>query len=133
MNQQPKKMVQMNNSTTRETLFEMNKSVRHTVINVRKVDLLTPGATKTFPSVDIGKDNGIFEFEFTGTVSHIDMDITLQVSQDNIEFFDFPNVFTKLGLNIYSKFDMIFQYHRVVVVNSTPDVRSITYIESGRH
>jgi len=61
------------------------------------------------------------------------MDFNLEVSQNNIDWYPFPTVFTIMGTNVSATFDMVFRYHRIKVTNNTGANYSVQFIESGRH
>lgn len=114
-------------------LDQIITAVGHTVIDISNSTVIIGGTTVTFPAVDITSSNGIFEFEMAGTLGHSNMDFNLEVSQNNIDWFPFPTVFTIMGTNVSATFDMVFRYHRIKVTNNTGANYSVQFIESGRH
>ena len=120
-------------SSTHDKLDKIQTAVGHTVIDVANVAGIAGSLTHTFPVVDITASNGIFEFELAGNLGHSNMDFGIEVSQNNIDWFPFPILFTIIGLNVSSTFDMVFRYHRIKVTNNTGSTHSVSYIESGRH
>ncbi len=114
-------------------LDQIITAVGHTVIDIANSTVIIGGTTVTFPAVDITSSNGIFEFEMAGTLGHSNMDFNLEVSQNNIDWFPFPTVFTIMGTNVSATFDMVFRYHRIKVTNNTGANYSVQFIESGRH
>jgi len=114
-------------------LDQLITAVGHTVIDIANTTTVAGGATHVFPEVDISPGNGIFEFELAGQLGHANMDFSLEVSQNNIDFFPFPIIFQILGTNVSATFDMVFRYHRISVTNNTGSSYSVNYIESGRH
>lgn len=120
-------------SFNHDKLDQIITAVGHTVIDVANVAGIGGSFTHTFPVVDITASNGIFEFELAGNLGHADMTFGLEVSQNNIDFFPFPILFTIMGNNVSSSFDMVFRYHRIKVTNNTASTHTVSYIESGRH
>ena len=114
-------------------LDQIITAVGHTVIDISNSTVIIGGTTVTFPAVDITSSNGIFEFEMAGTLGHANMDFNLEVSQNNIDWYPFPTVFTIMGTNVSATFDMVFRYHRIKVTNNTGANYSVQFIESGRH
>lgn len=114
-------------------LDQIITAVGHTVIDIANSTVIIGGTTVTFPAVDITSSNGIFEFEMAGTLGHANMDFNLEVSQNNIDWYPFPTVFTIMGTSVSSTFDMVFRYHRIKVTNNTGANYSVQFIESGRH
>lgn len=114
-------------------LDQIITAVGHTVIDISNSTVIIGGTTVTFPEVDITSSNGIFEFEMAGTLGHSNMDFNLEVSQNNIDWYPFPTVFTIMGTNVSATFDMVFRYHRIKVTNNTGANYSVQFIESGRH
>jgi len=120
-------------TATHSKLDQLITAVGHTVVDISNSAGIAAGFTHTFPSVDITASNGIFEFELAGTLGHANMTFSLEVSQNNVDFFPFPILFTIIGNNVSSNFDMVFRYHRIKVTNNSGSTHSISYIESGRH
>jgi len=114
-------------------LDQIITAVGHTVLEISNTAGIANGVTHTFPTVDISNLNGIFEFQIAGSLTHASANFELEVSQNNIDWYPFPTVFTIMGTNVSATFDMVFRYHRIKVTNNTGANYSVQFIESGRH
>ena len=120
-------------TASHDKLDKIQTAIGHTVIDVSNTSTIAATTTFFFPKVDITDSNGKFEFNLAGVIGHADMDFSLEVSQNNIDWFQYPILFTTMGLNVSATFDMVFRYHRIKVTNNDASPNTVNFIQSGRH
>ena len=123
----------LNTDEIEPKLDQIITAVAHTVMDISVSTVIIAGLTTTMAPVDISGSNGIFKFQFAGTLTHSNMSFAVEVSQNNVDWHPFPILFTTINNNVSSTYDMVYRYHRISVSNNTGGNHSINYIQSGRH
>lgn len=71
-------------------------------------------------AVDLGASSAPHKVNIVGTTSNTDIDVVLQVSNDNVTYYDLSNVLiSTIGLKISGVGDICFRYIKVNVTNNT--------------
>jgi len=86
------------------------------------------GATATaITAVDLGASSAPHKVNIVGTTGHTDVDVVLQVSNDNVSYYDLSNVLiSTIGLKISGVGDICFRYFKVNITNNTGSPVSVS-------
>jgi len=78
-------------------------------------------ATSTvIPVVDLGSASAPHKINIVGTTTHNNIDVVLQVSNDNVTYYDLPNItISTIGTNISGIGDLCFRYFKVNITDNT--------------
>ena len=78
-------------------------------------------ATSTvIPVVDLGSASAAHKVNVVGTTTHNNIDVVLQVSSDNVTYYDLPNItISTIGTNISGIGDLCFRYFKINVTDNT--------------
>ena len=78
-------------------------------------------ATETaIASVDLGSSSAPHKINIVGTTTQNNIDVILQVSNDNITFYDLPNItISTIGTKISGIGDICFRYFKVNITDNT--------------
>ena len=72
------------------------------------------------PTVDLGSASAPHKVNIVGTTTHNNIDVILQVSSDNITYYDLPNItISTIGTNISGIGTLCFRYFKVNVTDNT--------------
>lgn len=81
-------------------------------------------------AVDLGSGSAPHKVNVVGTTSHNNIDVVLQVSNDNVTYYDLPNIsISSIGTKISGIGDICFRYFKINVTDNTgsPVTVSIEY------
>jgi len=106
-----------------------------TLVNGEYNFTLVGGGTGETPAVNIGAESGQYIFQWAGTETSTNLEYTIWTSTDNVTYYPLPSaVAVKTNGYIALQYDMVFQYHKLIIVNTSPSQSSsITLVYSGRH
>ena len=107
-----------------EKRFENLTNISKQLPSVKFAELITGTTDNLAGSSSIISNSFDLEhrhkFSLVGTTTSTDINISAQVSHDNITFFDYPSVYvTKLGNNIFTEHKCGFKYIKFTVQNTT--------------
>tara|TARA_R110001606_G_scaffold374625_1_gene532531 strand:+ start:8976 stop:9443 length:468 start_codon:yes stop_codon:yes gene_type:complete len=106
-----------------------------TLVNGEFNFTLVGSATGETPAVNIGSQSGQYIFQWAGTETSTNLEYTIWTSTDNVTYYPLPSaVAVKTNGYISLQYDMVFQYHKLKIVNTHhSQSSSITLVYSGRH
>ena len=85
-------------------------------------------------TVDLGNTSFIHHIQVVGTTTTTHLDFTLQVSLDNVTFFDYTKILIhSVGTNITGAGDINFRYYRVLITNTHASDSDIVFITNTKN
>lgn len=96
--------------------------------------LSIPGnSSHTTATTDLGADSGVYKINIAGTSNVSNIDIVVQVSMDNLTFYDYnESIFTISAGKISGSFDLTFRYFKLEIKDNSGSTATINLIESGK-